>query len=114
MTISVYEPPLKGFGISLLKGELEVVSKTKLRPGSALEVDSLDLSKHILNRFSDQVSLTCGPDFITCLLVPTFGGRWLYQGGSSIGTYQLHTFQAHPYDSHCITSFHLLGKDCTD
>ena len=56
VSISVYTPPPSGFGINLLKAEIETVSSKKsTRPGSALELDSLDISKHIISRFADQV-----------------------------------------------------------
>ena len=57
VSISVYTPPPSGFGITLLKAEIETVSSKKsTRPGSALELDSLDISKHIISRFADQVN----------------------------------------------------------
>lgn len=55
MEIKNYTPPQSGFAISLLKAELELVAKGKIRPGSAIELDSLELSSHIISRYTDQV-----------------------------------------------------------
>ena len=57
MSVTAFSPPaaLSGFEIVLLNGEVELVSKAKLRPGTTVELSALELSAHLQSRYGSQV-----------------------------------------------------------
>lgn len=53
--VTAFQPPTTGFDIVVLNAEIELVSKAKLRPGTTLELNALDISAHLQSRFESQV-----------------------------------------------------------
>ena len=54
--ITNFVPPSSGFAVRVLTGEVRLVSASKARPGSSLELNAVDLSSHLLSRYADQLS----------------------------------------------------------
>ena len=55
--VTNFVPPSAGFGARVLTGEIRLVSSSKSRPGSSMELSAVDLSSHLLGRYLDQVYL---------------------------------------------------------
>jgi carbonic anhydrase/acetyltransferase-like protein (isoleucine patch superfamily) len=55
--VNSFVVPSSGFQIVMLCGEVELVSKVRVKPGSGVEIDASEVSSHIRTRFSDQVVL---------------------------------------------------------
>ena len=53
--VTNFVPPTAGFGARVLTGEIRLVSSSKARPGSGMELSAVELSSHLLSRYSDQV-----------------------------------------------------------
>lgn len=54
-TVTTFTPPASGFDLVLLNGEVELVSKAKLKPGTNIEISSVELSAHLQSRYVGQV-----------------------------------------------------------
>lgn len=54
--VANFVPPSSGFNIVILTGEVRSASSSKARPGSGIEFNALELSKHLQSRYDNQVS----------------------------------------------------------
>lgn len=63
--MQVFEPPLDGFNIVLMNAEISLIGKKRV--SMEMDLDALQLSTHILRRFTGQVGKSsyayCIPHF---------------------------------------------------